>query len=373
MNLNLQITILVFIAFLISLLILYVITNLSGSIPQTGSSIFHKKFYSNIADEKHKIFLIGSSQVAIANPDYIEQLLMENGKEYHVYNMGQGDDHPSLRLNDIDSIISSNPEVVVYGIGLWDFGPFQKIEDSLSTSSSDKPKSIMPDPQAISKLITLPPLLSQFWYLFPSNPLLMTLQIMHSTTEKSVHYKNPNSHHFVINLGEDQIPHYYVLNNTQIFSTTKKELISTEENKRPFYSVVGRSTIENDASLLTQSQNNPFHGFDPNMIKNNVDSLEEIIYKLQKAHIRVIVFTVPYSKFYLETVPTSDMQFFNYKIDNIGKKFGIKTYNLTDRYGCLHIWYDFIHVSYNKTAAIYNQDLTKMILNEDLTPFSCGN
>ena len=76
--------------------------------------------YDKVKDEK-KIFIIGSSSVYAINATYINEQLALNEKNYQVYNLADMSDTPRKRLASIQNIISNEPEIVVYGIGMLEF------------------------------------------------------------------------------------------------------------------------------------------------------------------------------------------------------------------------------------------------------------
>ena len=70
---------------------------------------------------KDKIFIIGSSNVYSINAEIINTELVEQQKNYLVYNLADMSDTPTKRITSIDNIISHKPKFVLYGIGIWEF------------------------------------------------------------------------------------------------------------------------------------------------------------------------------------------------------------------------------------------------------------
>ena len=68
-----------------------------------------------------KIFIIGSSSVYAIDTTYINEQLALNEKNYQVYNLADMSDTPRKRLASIQNIISNEPEIVVYGLGILEF------------------------------------------------------------------------------------------------------------------------------------------------------------------------------------------------------------------------------------------------------------
>jgi len=63
---------------------------------------------------------LGSSFVVRINQTHIEESLLSNGKYYDVYNLGIPTDLPKKRIESLDLILKSKPDVIVYGIGFRD-------------------------------------------------------------------------------------------------------------------------------------------------------------------------------------------------------------------------------------------------------------
>ena len=74
-------------------------------------------------EDKKKIFIIGSSSVYAINATYINEQLALNEKNYQVYNLADMSDTPRKRVGSIQNIISNEPQIIVYGLGMMDFVP----------------------------------------------------------------------------------------------------------------------------------------------------------------------------------------------------------------------------------------------------------
>ena len=111
---------------------------LSIFVTRSDNVITPKEFYSNLNSDKKQIFILGSSQVVAVNATHIDNYLSKSGYDYNIYNLATISDTPKLRLQTLDMIISSNPEIILYGIGPRDFR-------SSPTDNMEKP---LPDPNA---------------------------------------------------------------------------------------------------------------------------------------------------------------------------------------------------------------------------------
>jgi hypothetical protein len=293
---------------------------LNGNDDVTAEEIYLQKFP---VDQK-KIFLIGSSQIQPLNPKYIHDDLLKNGLNYTVYNLGIGGDLPKSRMQTVDSIISTNPAMVVFGIGDRDF----RIVDSSVTDANQV--NLLPN---LHDIIGnwLNPQLENFqggFYFLQSPKLdLLTLIFGASYTHKGVnllYFDNPDAYaeHF-------------------------------EKNYWP---------IANDATLKKQSEHYGLEKLLPLENNENFIAFEKMIKKLRDKKIPVVIFVVPQQKYRLEVI--SNVSPFNLALKNISQKYpDVPIYSLWDRYANLHIWEDISHIVNNakNTTRLYSDDVAKII------------
>ena len=95
----------------------------------------------------------------------------------------------------------------------------------------------------------------------------------------------------------------------------------------------------------------------------NFQALETIVNSLNSNNIKVIIFTTPLSKKYLENVPEDDINYFISKLKILEKNYDLQFYNLLDSYSGLKIWLDPTHVTLNDEGLIYTKDIAKLIRN----------
>ena len=74
----------------------------------------------NFESNKKKIYLVGASQVGRLNTTYIEEHVSKTNTNFEIYNLAINNDVPIKRINLLQEIIDSKPEMVVYGITLKD-------------------------------------------------------------------------------------------------------------------------------------------------------------------------------------------------------------------------------------------------------------
>ena len=91
-------------------------------------------------------------------------------------------------------------------------------------------------------------------------------------------------------------------------------------------------------------------------------SLKKIIEILQKNEIKVVLFTTPFHKKYIEVSSPILKEDFNEFLEEISKGYGIPVYHFHEKYSDLDIWRDNQHVIWGES--VYTKDIAEIILKE---------
>ena len=270
----------------------------------------------SVDSSKGKIFIVGSSNINAIDATSINEQLSNEQKNYLVYNLADQGDNPIRRAGSIDNIISHKPEFVLYGVGLWDFQ--KPISHLQSHSASD----FLLQPGDFFKS------------LFQDNIDLYGYgpgKIFISPKDRSL-----TSVNYLLR-GPDQPYHPIIrFDPTPIHSNEKLvEVFGWPEN----------------------------NGLDVTEENKKIIALNQIIHKLQKNDIKVILFSYPHSKA-LYTFEPQDLKDFQRMLDNKSNEFDIPIYSLHEKYVDLEIWRETLHVAIHPDAQIYTDDILKIILKE---------
>ena len=270
----------------------------------------------SVDSSKGKIFIVGSSNINAIDATSINEQLSNEQKNYLVYNLADQGDNPIRRAGSIDNIISHKPEFVLYGVGLWDFQ--KPISHLQSHSASD----FLLQPGDFFKS------------LFQDNIDLYGYgpgKIFISPKDRSL-----TSVKYILR-GPDQPYHPFIrFDPTPIHSNEKLvEVFGWPEN----------------------------NGLDVTEENKKIIALNQIIHKLQKNDIKVILFSYPHSKA-LYTFEPQDLKDFQRMLDNKSNEFDIPIYSLHEKYVDLEIWRETLHVAIHPDAQIYTEDILKIILKE---------
>lgn len=288
------------------------------SLPDPDFQI-HKEFYSDDLGVGKKVFLLGSSHIFALNTTTISEQLVQHGHNYDVYNLGQGSDDPESRLRTIDMIISKKPEVVAYGIDFRDF-------ESAGRSIEEKPPNALPDP------------IDMYKDAFPFD---------HSILEN---------------------PKFAIIRTLNIFfridsTTTQNSDFKIPYPNTPFF----KYSLEDTAiSLQTELEKKDVKIGEIYPPQKNLSlyALKQIIHRLQENDVKVIIFTTPHSKFWLEQQSTSQKQVFDLILKDLETEFNFKIYKLHDKYDDMNIWKDNTHLAINLKTSFYSTDIVEIILSE---------
>lgn len=299
------------IAILISVSILIVLEN---QFPlkkiKALEEFFDERFFLQDFSKAENIVLLGTSHVAQANTTVINHKVMQLSKNYTVYNLGMGADDPSKRINQIDKIISMKPKAVFYGISYYDFPAVPEkdrllIKMTRTLSDLVNNKADFDNPQLFTR-----------YYLFPS---------------KDEHKNNQ--------LYEDDC---FSVPNT------------------PFDKYCPKNQIPDTLEELKKLPNPEWVN---DLSQERMISLLEIIEKLDKEDIKIILFVTPVHKIYIDRLSDYQRNSFENIIKNLSDKYGVKVYDFRYRYDDLPVWSDTSHII-QTNGTIYDDDIAQMIIRE---------
>jgi len=294
--------------------------------------IAQEKFFSeHLESNTNKIFLIGSSHIKSLNTTHIQDKLSKNNQDFDVYNLAIGADTPEERLKNLDLLILSEPNIVVYGIAYRDF-----MIQSLPGQLDNEYVFPLPDPNFFFNT-QIKDLFSNYDLDFMENPKLVTLtalKLFENDLKKSLRDETPN---LLV----------YPYPNT-FFKENENDVPLTDFELKNMFFAVGATF-------------NPIGDYNKNV---NVISFKKIINKLQENDIKTIIFTTPQSKYYLNAMSSSSKNTFEDLLDHLEKNFNVKIYPLQDKYQNLEIWSDPQHVAIFNNTQIYSNDIAEIILNE---------
>jgi len=311
----------IFFAFLISFSIFFVLIQVFYERQESALIEEEKIFYNSIKHIDNKIFLVGSSHIMALNPFFIEDLLAENNEEYQVYNLAKMANIPQREIKNIDLLISSQPKIVVYGISARDFSEIQSISDP-----EIKHDSTLPDPSQFLENWLNEQNTEILFFQSDFSPKLITLKELRGATVNSDDYVKAPFFRF--------------------------------DFKRDF-------NIMNDEDLksFAISQAKPVKIRSPDENRSLLD-LKEIIFKLQENDIKIILFTTPQHKYFYDLVDETEKLSFEKILKEIYVSTNLEIYSFTEKYSDLEIWRNPSHIVVSKSASIFSDDITNLILDE---------
>jgi len=308
----------------LSLIIMILFSIVFSNEIETNQNEFYHQIFAK--DEK-KIFIIGSSHSGHLNETYMQQTYVDHDSGYKIYNLARGSDTPKERIQYIDDIIQSQPEIVFYGVGYRDFS------DEVRKNKIAESVPFLPDPS----------------YYFKE---------MITVTKESFGIKSEE-------LESPQIIMRYFIHS--MFKEGDKKYISTEmfsTPTKPFYSYnPNQKIIQNDYELKEMLKENPFK-LDSQNKNKQIMALKQILLKLKENNIKVVLFTTPHTKYYINSLEESNKEDFDSIVKNISDEIIVPVYNFHYKYHDENIWYNNQHVVFGGADIIYNQDFGKIIQQE---------
>ncbi len=278
-------------------------------------SFFSQKF----VPETNIAFLLGSSQIGHLNTTYIIDTITNDFDDYDLFNLAVNSDDPKERAESIDKIISLHPKIVFYGISYRDF----------ETESSFDEKSILPDFRILVE-DNIPNELESI------NPQLITRRAIRDILNDTSIVMVP-----VYDIHPPNTP-FFSLGNLQT------KIIDDDELQRQTLII-----LPSPKDLYIAPSNN-----------EQVRFFKQIIRELQENKIKVVIFTTPLHKIYLNELNQESKDTFNKILNEILNEFDVKIYNFIDKYSDLPVWNNLDHLAYNENSMMFSEDIAEMILLE---------
>ncbi|NDB52080.1 MAG: hypothetical protein EB161_08060 [Nitrosopumilaceae archaeon] len=107
-----------------------------------------------------------------------------------------------------------------------------------------------------------------------------------------------------------------------------------------------------------------FGGIDTSPENKQRVALEKIISELKKNGIKVILFTSPHHRVFLDGVGKSGMATFESVMKEISDQNDVDVYFLHDKYEDMNIWRDPHHIAVNSKSIIYSDDIGGILTEE---------
>ena len=264
----------------------------------------------------NQYLLSTTKSVYAIDTTYINEQLALNEKNYQVYNLADMSDTPRKRLASIQNIISNEPEIVVYGLGMLEFViplyPSHTMTDFILNPNQFISYQFNDVMESVREQIPMSP---------KDRTLLLAKYII----------RGPDQHyHPFINFIETPI---------NDFEKIKEEWQTTS------YAKVGRHLDVSDSSI-------------------QVNQLKKILRELQKNDIKIIIITNPYHRVLIDSFDDSEISNFETMLKNNANEFNFDTYLFQDKYADLNIWREPLHIAIQPEGKIFSDDVLQIILKE---------
>ncbi len=268
--------------------------------------------------EKPYVFILGASYAYPINATHVAESLEKNDLEYEIYNLADMSDTPTHRLKSLEHLISLKPEVVIYCVSITDFENPVTQSDIMNRSSTDEFETLNPKKE-ITKILSM-------------------------TTQNNLDGKFPTSP------------------KERTILSIKYLIRGPEFIHNPFINY--KITPVTDEKTFDAKYNFTFRGVDTSYNNEERIALQKIITELKKNNTKIILFTAPHHKVFLDAVGESNLIVFESIMTEIAKQNDIDVHFLHDKYEEMNIWRDPHHIAVNKEAVIYSDDIASILEKE---------
>ena len=269
------------------------------------------------SQEKPYIFIFGASYAYPINSTHVSEYLEKNNLNYDVYNLADMSDTPTHRIKNLDHIISLRPRVVLYCVSITDFAK------SVHTELRDQQKNELVDTLSLKEGIT---------------------KIISGVT------------------GSSSVGTWPTSPKERTILSLKYAIRGPEYPHNPF---INFNTIPiTDEKTFASKYKIEFGGIDTSPENKQRVALEKIISELKKNGIKVILFTSPHHRVFLDGVGKSGMATFESVMKEISDQNDVDVYFLHDKYEDMNIWRDPHHIAVNSKSIIYSDDIGGILTEE---------
>jgi len=301
-----RIAFVVAISFMISVSILYFVND--WYLENNEIEIWRLEWYNNLSDSKQKnVYLLGNSRTYVLNETNILNSINNKEANIAVYDLSIGQTRPAYWSSHIEKIISSSPELVIFGIDPRDF--------ARGKLPSEFP---IPKPNLLFKELISNMEFSQF-----KNPKLTTLK------------------------------------NIQYLETGKTDFKRTES--QPFFSAnrFYKITPINEMIVLEK--------FSFNIKTENFHekAIIEFINVLKENNIKTVLVVTPRPQMFVDNFQGESKEQWKKLLQRIEENTGgVKIYNLQNKFSNQEIFADINHVTRLPPGQVFDKEIAEIILLE---------
>ncbi|MGY5146577.1 MAG: pentapeptide repeat-containing protein [Candidatus Nitrosopumilus sp. bin_7KS] len=303
--------------------------------------------FDGVDFNKKKILVLGASSVDVLNFTSIDRYLAEHGfMDYEVYNLTEDGDRPTERITQIQEIIDIDPDLVLYGIGMREFG-----YDTFSPGMTN----------------CLPLNYDAFWNMRKETPNKIKI----TDTSYDTNYFEPlaiikneikrNTVHIFPDFVEPKFATVSLLNNALYQKDIRTESF-LNKNYTELKKQGGVNKIVSNEILKEKIKHRVF-GYCEDTNKDELSHLGIILERLQEENIDVKVFVAPYSGPYLDVLSDLTIRHYFTGLYKTTNSSNVELYSFLDRYKNLDIFYDATHVAASPESSVYSEEFAFFTLN----------
>jgi hypothetical protein len=280
-------------------------------------------FLKEFKISEKKIFILGSSYTQALNTTEINSIIQKDCTFCKVYNLSIQGDSIQKRSEVIGSIISAEPEIIIYGISENDFLNNENIEFDNSNHIFPNIKNLISNEIDLTKYVE--------FLEIPASPKDKTWNVIRQINK------------------DDSINQRF-----------------TPYSNSPFLKILDASTISISEMELRSLASNLSSSGKINEPENNKNFqiLKEMINKIHEKNIKIILFMVPMHDYALTSQSKEFKKSFELIEEELVNSLKVDVNPRTVNYSNMPIWHDLFHIAVNNQSLIFSEDLSKIILKE---------
>jgi hypothetical protein len=280
-------------------------------------------FLKEFKISEKKIFILGSSYTQALNTTEINSIIQKDCTFCKVYNLSIQGDSIQKRSEVIGSIISAEPEIIIYGISENDFLNNENIEFDNSNHIFPNIKNLISNEIDLTKYVE--------FLEIPASPKDKTWNVIRQINK------------------DDSINQRF-----------------TPYSNSPFLKILDASTISISEMELRSLASNLSSSGKINEPENNKNFqiLKEMINKIHEKNIKIILFMVPMHDYALTSQSKEFKKSFELIEEELVNSLKVDVNPRTVNYSNMPIWHDLFHIAVNNQSLIFSEDISKIILKE---------
>ena len=300
--------------------------------------------FDGVDFNKKRILVLGASSVDVLNFTSIDEHLAEDGfADYEVFNLTEDGDRPTERIIQIDEILKAKPDLVLYGLGMREFG-----YDTFSPGMTKCQPLNYDAFWNVRKETPVKPIFADASNIDNFEPVTILKNVIREHAES-----------VLSDFVEPKFATVSFLNNALYQKEIKAESF-LNKNYTELKKQGGVNQITPNEKIREKLDGRVL-GYCSDVNHDEMNSLKEILDAFKENHIDVRVFVAPYSGPYLDAMTDLAIRHYFAGLYKTANDSDVELYSFLDLYADLDIFYDATHVAASSESSEYSDDFALFV------------